>query len=116
MAGRRILFGALVAALFLPPGVADAKTPRRAATADSECPLDANGRSDPACTTPSPELTKVRCPASLSDTDCDAYRAGYDDAREDRKIMGETERGQWFDDAGDAPAYKAGYKAGWKSR
>ena len=56
------------------------------------------------------------CPQNISENDCDAFRSGYADAREDHKIMGLVESGNWKDDTNDPPAYKAGYEAGWKSK
>lgn len=58
----------------------------------------------------------ISCPHNISQTDCDAFKSGYTDAREDHKIMGLVESGNWKNDSNDPPAYKAGYEAGWRSK
>jgi hypothetical protein len=116
MPGRAILLTVLIAYTFLLAQPAFARKSRidPRPPIDPTCPVDANGRPDASCSRPTPELTKVSCPKSLSEDDCDLYRQGFDAALEDHKIFSETERGNRKDDRGDTPAYKAGYEAGWK--
>ena len=83
---------------------------------DPTCPLEQNGRPEVSCSQPGLETKKAKCPASLTEWDCGYYRQGYGAALEDRKVMNETERGQWKDDSGDSTPYKDGYEAGWRSK
>ncbi len=116
MARHRLVFTALAASLLIFASPVSARKLQYAAKAavDPSCPVDKNGRPDKACAEAAPELTKVNCPASMSDIDCDYYRQGYGAALEDNRVMSGTERGIWKSDVGDDTAYKSGYEAGWR--
>lgn len=116
MRSHLIWVGIIISAVVFSNGPADAKKTHQAPkqAVDPTCPVDNNGRLDAECSRATPELTKVKCPGSLSELDCDYYRQGYDAALEDKKVMSETESGKWKDDTGDSSSYKAGYEAGWR--
>ena len=112
----RIRVGIILSAIVLAGVPAHAKKTHQPPNqvVDPTCPVDKNGRPDAECSRATPELSKVKCPSSLTDIDCDYYRQGYDAALEDKKVMSETESGKWKDDTGDSSAYKSGYEAGWR--
>lgn len=102
----------------LPP-IAEAKQPRKISNAqrfDPTCPIDNFRVPEKGCFTPSLELSEIKCPADLSEDDCDFFKRGYGAAREDRHIMGELMKKDWKDDSDTEPAFKQGYEVGWRAK
>ena len=116
MVSDRVRALAFIASLLAATAPAYAKKPHVSSksTIDPSCPIGQDGRPDKACATAAPELTKVNCPKSYVELECDYYRQGYDAALEDNSVMSGTERGMWKNDTGDSSPYKAGYEAGWQ--
>ena len=83
---------------------------------DPTCPVNSLGVPDPHCSSPSLELSEVKCPEKLSEDDCDFYKRGYGEAREDKQFSNELYQRDWKDDKGTEPAFREGYELGWKSR